>query len=981
MTTLQKIKKRNGTIADFNQAKIISAVSKAFLEVLQDAHADDSQSIGDLVAGAVKLRYAGTAAIPSVEEIQDLVEHALMERGYYDVAKAYIIYRYEHSKIREEKQEEVVKKIEERELLIVKRNGEREIFSIDKIKKTLEFSILPEYKDAINADEFLAQVQREVYDGITTAEIERTMIMVARSMIERDPAYNQLAAQLLLNSLYNDVFQKDAITIVSGDFDTTYRAAFIENTKFAVGAKILDERILSYDLSKLAAALRPERDRMLKYMGVATLSDRYFISDRNSAKKRPLETPQTLYMRVAMGLGLNEKENREAWVIRFYEMLSTLRFVPSTPTLFHSGLVRPQLSSCYLNTVDDDLDNIFKVYGDNAQMSKWAGGIGTDWTNIRGTGAVIKKAGITSQGVIPFLKIANDVTVAINRSGRRRGATAVYLETWHYDIEDFLELRKNTGDERRRTHDMNTANWIPDLFMKRVREDGQWTLFSPDETPDLHHIYGKKFEMAYMAYEKMADEGKIKMFKRMKATDLWKKMLAMLYETGHPWITFKDPSNIRSPQDHVGVVHNSNLCTEITLNNSKDETAVCNLGWVNFAMHVTNGKWDHDKVRETVTVGMRMLDNVIDLNFYPTIEGRNSNMRHRPVGLGAGGFQDALYQMNIDFASEECVTFADESMEIISYYAILASSELAKERGAYESYKGSKWDRGLLPVDTIALLEDERGETIDVNRTARMDWTVVRESVKKHGMRNSNCMAIAPTASTSNIVSVVPSIEPVYKNIYVEANISGDFTVVNPYLVEDLKKLNLWNDAMLNELKYHDGSIARIAGIPQMLKDKYKETFEIDMRWLIKSAAYRAKWIDQSQSLNIFFKGSSGRELSEIYQYAWAMGLKTTYYLRSLAATQVEKSTVSTAEFGSTHKRDQSEPTMAPAPVPTASIPTPMPTPAPVAPMPSPVAQTTVLEPVAHVTRADASVPSSVAAGHRTYVLHRKPEAICESCE
>lgn len=953
MTSTQKTKKRNGTIVDFNQGKIVSAVSKAFFEVLQDTHADESQAIGEAVASAVRLRYAGTASIPSVEEIQDLVEHSLMERSYFDVAKAYIIYRYEHAKIREEKQEEVVKKIEERGLLILKRNGEREIFSIDKIRKTIEFSVLPENARGVDIDGFISQVQREVYDGISTKEIERTLIMVARSMIERDPAYNQLAAQLMLNSLYNEVLHTDAISIVSGDFDSIYRAAFVKNVKTAVELKQLDERILSFDLSKIAAALRPERDRLLKYIGVATLSDRYLIHSREN--KQPLETPQMLYMRVAMGVALNEKENREAWAIRFYEMLSTLRFVPSTPTLFHSGMPRAQLSSCYLNTVDDDLDQIFKVYGDNAQMSKWAGGIGTDWTNLRATGAYIKKAGITSQGVVPFLKIANDVTVAINRSGRRRGATAVYLETWHYDIEDFLELRKNTGDERRRTHDMNTANWIPDLFMKRVREDGSWTLFSPDETPDLHHIYGKKFEEAYVRYEKLADEGKIKLFKRMKAGDLWKKMLAMLYETGHPWITFKDPSNIRSPQDHVGVIHNSNLCTEITLNNSKDETAVCNLGWVNFAMHVTNGMFDREKARETVTVGMRMLDNVIDLNFYPTIEGRNSNMRHRPVGLGVGGFQDALYQLNIDFASEACVQFADESMEILSYYSILASTDLARERGSYESFVGSKWDRGLLPVDTIRLLEDERGETIDVARDTRLDWNAVRDAIKKYGMRNSNCMAIAPTASTSNIVSVVPSVEPVYKNIYVESNISGDFTVVNPYLVEDLKKLNLWNDAMLNELKYQDGSLGKIAGIPQALKDKYKETFEIDMRWIIKAAAYRGKWIDQSQSLNIFFRGSSGKELSEIYFYAWEMGLKTTYYLRSLAATQVEKSTVSTKEFGSTHTRDQNAGVDANDAM-------------------------SMTKPASTVTPAQAPV-AALETAPRTYVLHRALAAACESCE
>ncbi|MBI3574010.1 ribonucleoside-diphosphate reductase subunit alpha [Candidatus Kaiserbacteria bacterium] len=959
MTTLQKIKKRNGSIVDFNQEKIVSAVGRAFLEVLKDIHAEDSAAIGALVASAVKLRYAGTAAVPSVEEIQDLVEHALMERGYYDVAKAYIIYRYEHTKIRQEEREAVAEKIEKRELLIVKKNGEREIFSVEKIRKTVEASVLPEHVRDIDVDSLIVQVQREVYDGITTEEIGRTLIMVTRAMIERDPAYNQLAAQLLLNSLYANVFGAESVSIVSPDFDSSYRMSFIANVKRAVELKQLDERILSFDLSKIASALRPERDRLFKYIGVATLSDRYLITDREA--KRKLETPQMLYMRVAMGLALNEKENREAWAIRFYEMLSTMRFVPSTPTLFHAAMPRAQLSSCYLNTVEDDLDHIFKVYGDNAQMSKWAGGIGTDWTNLRATGALIKKAGITSQGVIPFLKIANDVTVAINRSGRRRGATAVYLETWHYDVEDFLELRKNTGDERRRTHDMNTANWIPDLFMKRVREDADWTLFSPDETPDLHHIYGKKFEEAYAAYERAAEEGKIKLFKKVKAIDLWKKMLAMLYETGHPWMTWKDPSNIRSPQDHIGVVHNSNLCTEITLNNSKDETAVCNLGWINYAVHVTGGAFDREKVKETVTVGMRMLDNVIDLNFYPTIEGRNSNVRHRPVGFGAGGFQDALYQLDIDFGSDECVTFADESMEVISYYSILASTELARERGAYESFKGSKWDRGLLPVDTIALLEAERGESIDVSREAKLNWAPVREAIKKYGMRNSNCMAIAPTASTSNIVSVVPSVEPVYKNIYVESNISGDFTVVNPYLVEDLKKFGLWSEAMLNELKYEDGSVSRIAGIPQHLRDKYKETFEIDMRWIIKAAAYRGKWIDQSQSLNIFFRGSSGKEVSDIYFYAWAMGLKTTYYLRSLAATQVEKSTVSTKEFGSTHTRDHGEHTEVKPMMP---INVPAPAPVVVEALQSPIASPVGIVP------------------QRTYVLHKSDnDDICESCQ
>jgi ribonucleoside-diphosphate reductase alpha chain len=902
MPTVLKITKRNGTIADFDASKITHAVEKAFVDVLSDPHSAEAEQIAQAVADQLSARYGGSANIPNVEEIQDLVERALMGRGFFDVAKSYIIYRYEHTKQREEKKQETIKKIEERQLLVVKRNGERDIFSIDRVRKTIAYSVLPEYASDIDVEAILRQVEREVYDGITTKEVERTLVMVVRSMIEKDPAYNQLAAQLSLNELYKDVFSREEIDIVSDDFDATYRATFVKNITAAVEAKLLDERLRSFDLARLAAALAPARDRLLKYMGVMTLADRYFIKDRLNGIT--YETPQIFYMRVAMGLALNEGGEKELWAVRFYEMLSTLRFVPSTPTLFHSGTLHPQLSSCYLNTVEDTLEHIFKVFGDNAQMSKWAGGLATDWTNLRGTGAILKRSGMTSQGVIPFLKIANDVTVAINRSGRRRGATCVYLETWHYDIEDFLELRKNTGDERRRTHDMNTANWIPDLFMKRVREGGAWTLFSPDETPDLHHIYGRAFDEAYTRYERLAEEGKIRLYRKVKAADLWKKMLSMLFETGHPWITFKDTSNIRSPQDHAGVVHNSNLCTEITLNNSAEETAVCNLGWINMAVHVSDGVFDEEKVKETVTLGMRMLDNVIDLNFYPTEEGKRSNLAHRPVGFGMGGFQDALYQLDIDFASERAVAFADRSMEVVSYYAILASAMLARERGAYSSFTGSKWDRGILPVDTLKLLEEERGEAVPVSRDTSLDWSVVREAIKRFGMRNSNTMAIAPTASTSTIVGSVPSIEPIYKNIFVESNISGDFTVVNPYLVQDLKKLNLWNEATLNELKFHDGSITKVAGIPQAIKDKYKETFEIDMRWIIRAAAYRGKWIDQSQSLNIFFRGQSGKELSELYFYAWSLGLKTTYYLRTLAATQVEKSTVSTAQFGSTHKRE-----------------------------------------------------------------------------
>jgi ribonucleoside-diphosphate reductase alpha chain len=620
--------------------------------------------------------------------------------------------------------------------------------------------------------------------------------------------------------------------------------------------------------------------------------------------KKPLETPQMFWMRIAMGTAMNEKEeDRDRVVADFYDILSNFYYTPGGRTLFQAGAKKAQLANCFLNTVPDSLDSIFKSLSDNAQYLKWSGGTGTDWTPLRATGAPIRGTGVNSQGIIPFLKIANDVNVAINRSGKRRGAGCVYLETWHLDIEDFLELRKNTGDERRRTHDINTANWIPDLFMKRVRDGGDWTLFSPHEVPDLHEIYGSAFEKKYVEYEKMADEGKIKMSKRLPANDLWKKMIGMLFETGHPWVTFKDPCNVRSPQDHVGVVHNSNLCTEITLNTSADETAVCTLGSLNFAKFVRNGKFDKELVGRVTKSAIRMLDNVIDINYYPTDDAMRGSTRHRPVGLGVRGYHDALYMLGINFDSKESVDFADESMEVVSYYAILASSELAKERGTYSTYKGSKWDRNLFPADTVDLLQNERGEEILVERGGKLDWAPVRASVKKHGMRNSNVMAIAPTASTANLVGCIPCVEPIYKNIYVKSNKEGDFVVVNKYLVEDLKKQNLWNREMLNKIKYYDGSIQEIMDIPRELKLKYKEVFEIDSRWLIEAAARRAKWIDQSQSLNIFFSGTSGRELSEIYFHAWKLGLKTTYYLRTLGASQVEKSTVSTAEFGSTHIR------------------------------------------------------------------------------
>jgi ribonucleoside-diphosphate reductase alpha chain len=732
--------------------------------------------------------------------------------------------------------------------------------------------------------------------------------MVVRSMIERDPAYSKLAARMLLHTIYEEVIGQDTMDMAK--LKEQHAAQFRLSIERGVRLGRLDARLLDFDLDALAASMDLINDNHFDYLGLQTLYDRYFVRDDETRKV--IETPQHFWMRIAMGTALREDADQRGHYAReFYKVMAEFYYTPSTPTLFHAGTDKPQLSSCYLNTVPDSLDAIFKSYADNAQLSKWSGGIGTDWTSLRATGAFIKGTGVESQGVIPFLKIANDVTVAINRSGRRRGAACVYLETWHMDIEAFLELRKNTGDERLRTHDLNTANWIPDLFMKRVRSGDDWTLFSPDEVPDLHDLYGAAFEARYAEYEALADQGKIKLWKRMLASDLWKKMLAMLFETGHPWITWKDPSNVRSPQDHVGVVHNSNLCTEITLNTSEDETAVCNLGSLNFAKFVTKdssgvARFDKDLVGEVTVTAMRMLDNVIDINFYPTADAKRSNMRHRPVGLGLRGHHDALYLLGIDFDSMEAVEFADESMEVVAYHAILSSSKLAKERGTYETYKGSKWDRNLFPQDTIALLAKERGESISMPEGGKLDWTPVREHVKQYGMRNSNTMAIAPTATTANIVGSIPTVEPIYKNLYVKSNQAGDFVVINKYLVEELKKLNLWNAGMLNKIKYYDGSVQNIQEIPAEVRSRFKEVFEIDARWIVEAAARRGRWIDQSQSLNIFYAGTSGRELSEIYFLAWQRGLKTTYYLRSMGASQVEKSTVSTAEFGSTHNREAS---------------------------------------------------------------------------
>ncbi|MBI3291070.1 ribonucleoside-diphosphate reductase subunit alpha [Candidatus Falkowbacteria bacterium] len=877
-----KIKKRNGEIVDFDLNKITSAIRKAYAATGVSVSEEKLGRITD--QSAVFLDEFFPDKNPTVEDVQNIVEKKLMAAGDFDVAKAYIIYRYEHSKEREEKKKDLLEKIERNDLLVVKRSGRPEKFSSKKLKKSLTWVARGLEKD-VDLDLIAAQAELNLFDGISTKEIAKALVLAARGLIEKDPAYSKVAVRLLFDSVYKDVIGAEKLDYKN--FELMYRQAFVENIKKGVSLGRLDPRLLNFDLEEISKKLKPERDDLFLYLGGQTLYDRYFIAEPGT--KRILESPQGFWLRVAMGLCLNE-EDKTGLAAKFYNLISSLRFVPSTPTLFHAGTVHPQLSSCYLTTIDDSLDHIFKCIGDNAQLSKWSGGVANDWTNLRATGAYIKGTGVESQGTIPFLKIANDTTVAINRSGRRRGATCAYLETWHYDIEDFLELRKNTGDERRRTHDMNTASWIPDLFMKRVAQDKNWTLFSPDEVSDLHHIYGREFEKRYEHYEQLAKEGKIKLFKTVRAKDLWKKMIMMLFETGHPWMTWKDPSNVRSPQSHMGVVHSSNLCTEITLNTSADETAVCNLGSVNLARHIKDKKLDVELLQDTVVTAMRLLDNVIDVNFYPTVEAKVSNFKHRPVGLGVMGFQDSLYLQDIAFASEECVEFADQCQEVISYWSILASSELARERGSYKSFKGSKWDRGILPIDTLDLLEEERGEKIEVYRSFKMDWSIVRESIARHGMRNSNCMAIAPTATIANIAGCYPAIEPIYKNVYVKSNMSGEFIIVNHYLVEDLKKLGLWDDEMLSEIKGNEGNILNIASVPQALKDKYKEVFDIEPRWLIKAAAYRGKWIDQSQSLNLFTKGNSGKKISDMYQYAWRLGLKTTYYLRSLAATSIEQS-------------------------------------------------------------------------------------------
>ncbi|MGD1997368.1 MAG: ribonucleoside-diphosphate reductase subunit alpha [Candidatus Dependentiae bacterium] len=801
---------------------------------------------------------------------------------------------------------------------VVKRDSKNQDFSVSKIESLLSHACVGVEK-LVDTSRILHELEKNIYSGITTQELERALVLSALPFIQEEPAYSKVAMRLLLASLYKEVFGSSSNEETR---ELHYKQGFNDYLQKGFDGGQLDQRLLrEFDIQRLAQHIKPERDQDFTYMGLQTIHEKYLLK----VKEQRIELPQYFWMRVAMGVALGEPEHKTEKACQFYDLVSQFRFVPGTPTLLHAGTTRPQLSSCYLTTIDDDLSHIFKCLADNAQLSKFSGGVANDWTPLRATGALIKSIDVPSQGVIPFLKLVNDVTTVINRSGKRRGATCVYMETWHYDIEDFLDLRRNTGDERRRTHDINTANWIPDLFMQRVAEDGGWTLFTPNDTPDLHDLYGAKFAERYKYYEELARDGVIVQHKVVKAKQLWKKMLTRLFETGHAWVTFKDAFNVRSPQDHDGVIHSTNLCTEIGLNTSKEETAVCNLGSVNMARHITDGKVDEEKLAETIEIAMNMLDNVIDINFYPTKEARTANLRHRPVGLGMMGLQDAMYQADIAFDDPRALDFCDEMMETVSYYAILNSSKLAKERGAYSSFKGSKWDRNIFPIDTLDMLEKERGEKVEVNRTVRKDWSMVREHVQKYGMRNSNTMAIAPTATIANISGCMPCIEPTYKNLYVKANQQGEFTIINRYLVKELDKRGLWTDIVQQKLRYYDGSIQMIEEIPEDLKHKFKTAFELDPEWLVDLTAVRSKWIDQSQSHNIFMQGVSGKKLHEVYFRAWRMGMKGTYYVRSMGATQIEKATLDAKQFGFTQKREYSpQPAggdVAEAKVPVASAP------------------------------------------------------------
>jgi ribonucleoside-diphosphate reductase alpha chain len=887
-----KVIRRNGTVTPFDANKISVAMTKAFLAVEGDTAASSSsipekvtlltQKITDALFE--RLRRRGTSTI-EIEEIQNQVELELM-RKEYKAGKAYLLYR-ENRRIEREQAllaQEASKK-EAAVLRVTLPDGSLVPLDLAGMRTIVEFACT-NLAD-VSPESILEDTRRNLFDKVPVQEVMKVLVMSARTLIEKEPNYTYVAARLLSEDLRQEAFAFLGLNPAAKDTAsfTAYMKAYLET---GIKHELLDPRLIStFDLAKISAALKPERDFQFTYLGLQTLYDRYFIHFEGTR----FELPQAFFMRVAMGLAIEEKD-KEARAIEFYNLLSSFDFMSSTPTLFNSGTLRPQLSSCYLTTVPDDLDGIYGAIKDNALLSKYAGGLGNDWTNVRAMGARIKGTNGKSQGVVPFLNVANATAVAVNQGGKRKGAVCAYLETWHKDIEEFLELRKNTGDERRRTHDMNTANWIPDLFMQRMIENKDWTLFSPNDVPDLHDKFGKDFTTAYIAYEAKAAAGEIKNAKTIPAISLWRKMLTMLFETGHPWVTFKDPCNLRSPQQHVGVVHSSNLCTEITLNTSREEIAVCNLGSINLIAHMTKQGLDKAKLRKTIQTALRMLDNVIEINYYSVPQARNSNLKHRPVGMGIMGFQDALYTLRLPYTSQAAVDFADQSMELISYYAIEASADLAEERGTYSSYEGSLWSKGILPIDSIALLRDNRDGYLEQDTSSTLDWNTLRDRVKKVGVRNSNIMAIAPTATISNICGVSQSIEPTYQNLFVKSNLSGEFTVINPYLVNDLKEVGLWDAVMVNDLKYYNGSVSKISRMPENLKQIYATAFEVDPTWLIEAGSRRQKWIDQSQSLNLYMAQPSGKKLDQLYRHAWIRGLKTTYYLRSMGATNTEKATV-----------------------------------------------------------------------------------------
>jgi len=887
-----KLIRRNGSVVAFEPVKISVAMTKAFLAINGGqgaASARIRELVEDLTQNVVQALTRGKPGGGTfhIEDVQDHVELALMRSGEHEVARAYVLYRERRSQERAAKGESSHAPASSLHVIDA---GHRMPLDMADLSAVIA-SACEGLHEVVSVESVLQETVKNLYDGVPLDEVYKSAILSARSLIEKDPAYSQVTARLLLHTVRKEVLGE---VVSQPQMHQRYAQYFPQFIKRGIEAGLLNEELRRFDLDRLGAALNAERDQQFSYLGLQTLYDRYFLH----IDERRIELPQAFFMRVAMGLALNEID-REAKAISFYELLSSFDFMSSTPTLFNSGTQRSQLSSCYLTTVSDDLDGIYEAIKENALLAKYAGGLGNDWTPVRALGSHIKGTNGKSQGVVPFLKVVNDTAVAVNQGGKRKGAVCAYLETWHLDIEEFLELRKNTGDDRRRTHDMNTANWIPDLFMKRVMENASWTLFSPADCVDLHEKVGKDFEQAYIDYEAKAARGELKLFKTIQAVQLWRKMLSMLFETGHPWITFKDPCNVRSPQQHIGVVHSSNLCTEITLNTNDHEIAVCNLGSVNLVAHMrevpgdSGSRWelDHEKLRNTINTAMRMLDNVIDINYYAVGKARHSNLRHRPVGLGIMGFQDCLHLMRLPYASQEAVSFADQSTEAVCYYAYWASTELANERGAYSSFKGSLWDRGILPHDSLDLLAQERGSYLEVDRSQTMDWSALRQRISRFGMRNSNCVAIAPTATISNIIGVSACIEPTFQNLYVKSNLSGEFTVVNDYLVRDLKRLGLWDEVMISDLKFFDGSTARIDRIPAELRAIYATAFEIDPSWLVEAASRRQKWIDQAQSLNIYMAGASGKRLHDTYTLAWLRGLKTTYYLRTLGATSAEKST------------------------------------------------------------------------------------------